>query len=135
MSTDIILPRRPKGRPSEATNARYQDAVEEFCRAPKHSNIAERLPKPPEWRRIGHIQRQIRRAFIANGGKPLTTSELAKRCYPRLAGLKQNWRRAQIRLAAERWAVRLGVARHLRGKPIIWAPKPGIIGNQSDIVR
>jgi hypothetical protein len=34
-------------------------------------------PKNQRWR-IGHVQRQIQRAFIASNGKPLTTSELSE---------------------------------------------------------
>jgi hypothetical protein len=78
--------------------------------------------KPP-LNRVGHIQRQVRRAFIACRGSPLSTSELARRCYPRLAGINQSWRWAQIRKAASRWAVRIGRSERGTGRPVIWAPK------------
>ena len=32
---------------------------------------------------LGKIQRRIKRAFVANQGSPLTTSDLARWCYPR----------------------------------------------------
>lgn len=60
-------------------------------RAADRPNRADSLPKWPEWYRIGRIQRQVRRAFIASGGKPLTSSELVRRAYPRLRGTLESW--------------------------------------------
>ena len=71
--------------------------------------------------RIGRIQRQIKRTFIANPGRPLTTSELIRCAYPRLK-VFETWRYEQVRVAAERFAVRIGVAKTRRGKPILWLP-------------
>jgi hypothetical protein len=84
---------------------------------------ASRFPKPPKnqkWR-VGRVQRQVRRAFLASNGKPLSTAELIRRAYPRLRKF-ESWRYRQVREAAERWAVRIGVA-GLRGEPVLWMPK------------
>ena len=56
--------------------------------------------------RIGRVQRQVRRAFIALGC-PLTTSDLMMRAYPRGYDYS-SWRYAEVRLAASRFAVRIG---------------------------
>jgi hypothetical protein len=65
--------------------------------------------------RTGRIQQQIRRAFIANGGKPLSTLDLVAWAYP--AGRKP-WSCHDVRRAAFKYAVQLGPTR-----PVFWAPK------------
>ncbi len=83
------------------------------------------VPNPPKnqkWR-IGRVQRQIARAFISNPGIPLSTAQLIRYCYPRLkCGHFESWRYRQVREAAARFAVRVGVARH-RGEPVLWKPR------------
>jgi hypothetical protein len=83
-------------------------------------------PKPPrnDHYRVGRVQRQIRRAFTALES-PLTTSELLKRCYPRLTQYA-SWQRRQVREAAARWAVRIGRSDRGSGTPIMWLPKDKI---------
>ncbi len=81
-------------------------------------------PKNQRWR-IGHVQRQIKRSFVAGDGKPLTTGDLIRRAYPRLTKF-DSWQYAQVRLSAERWAVRIGTAPGRHGASILWAPKPEI---------
>jgi hypothetical protein len=76
-------------------------------------------PKNQRWR-VGHVQRQIKRALIASNGKPLTTSELMRRAYPRLTKY-QSWRYRQVREAALRWAVRVGRSGIGTGRPLLWA--------------
>ena len=64
--------------------------------------------------RSGRIQRQIRRAFVANGGKPLSTLELIPWCYP---NGRKPWSHHDVRRAAFKYAVPLG-----RTRPVFWAP-------------
>ena len=76
--------------------------------------------------RFGSVASNVRsrRSFIANPGCPLTTGQLLKRAYPRQQRY-QHWQYAQVRLSAERFAQRVGVARDRRGKPVLWAPREG----------
>src|SRR5215475_4344013 len=80
--------------------------------------------KPPGGPRTGRVQRQIRRAFIASLGSPLSSSDLLKRAYPRLSSYA-SWQYRQVREAAARWAVRTGKAA-THGTPIMWKPRLGI---------
>jgi hypothetical protein len=77
-------------------------------------------PKNQRWR-IGHVQRQVKRSFVASGGQPLTTGDLIRRAYPRQTKF-ESWQYAQVRQSAERWAVRMGTASQ-RGEPVLWKPK------------
>jgi hypothetical protein len=88
-----------------------------------------RRPQPPKWpeiHRIGHIQRQVKRAFIASLGRPLSTSQLLIRAYPRQRGPFASWQRRAVRQAAARWAVRIGRSDKGSGTPIMWLPKDKI---------
>lgn len=69
--------------------------------------------------REGRVQRQTRRAFIANGGRPLTMTELRQWCF---AGRqRQHWHYWSITRALHRLgALPLGRA----GRAGIWAPNP-----------
>src|SRR5262249_40305842 len=91
---------------------------------PSTPNRADRLPKWPEWHRIGHIQRAIRRSFIASYGAPRTTTQLAARAYCRQKTPLQSWQYRSVRKAASRWAVPVGLAKGRRGLAILWRPKP-----------
>lgn len=53
-------------------------------------------------------QRQIKRAFIAKPGARLTTMDLVRWCYPRLAEPVRNKHRFAVRRAAERVAIKVG---------------------------
>ncbi len=77
--------------------------------------IAARTP------RIGRVQRQIRRAFIAHHYRPLTTIELMRWCYPKVTKFKR-WHSYGVRRAAPKFAVAIG-RRRCTGYPVIWAPK------------
>jgi hypothetical protein len=94
--------------------------------APNASGRGRTPPKPPKNHhyRIGHVQRAIKRAFIISDGKPLTTTELARHVYRRIAFRPHH--QAQIRQSARRWAVRIGTAR-ARGAPVLWMPKPSLM--------
>ena len=74
--------------------------------------IAARSP------RVGRIELRVRRAFIANNGHPLSTTELMRRVYPRVVKFK-HWHSYSIRRAAPKFAVRVG-RRRCRGMPIVW---------------
>jgi hypothetical protein len=64
--------------------------------------------------RVGRVQRQVRRAFIAKGS-PLRMGALLAHCYPRDA----RWQRNAVHRALKRFGVPLGrVAR--RGRPMLW---------------
>jgi hypothetical protein len=70
---------------------------------------------------LGKIQRRIKRAFIANPGKPLTTGDLARWCYPRWNEPVHSKSQMPVRRAAEAVAVKIG-----RTWPggYIWVAKP-----------
>ena len=53
--------------------------------------------------RVGRIQRQVRRAFVASSGAPLEISALLASCYPRLAKFK-HWHRKSVHRALKRHA-------------------------------
>jgi hypothetical protein len=69
--------------------------------------------------------RQVRRCFIAAGGKPLSTSQIMPWIYPQLDRFK-HWHRWSCRRALLRYAVPAGRA-DAQGRPIIWAPKPELM--------
>jgi hypothetical protein len=72
--------------------------------------------------RIGRVQRQILRAFIASNGQPLLISDLLPRCYPR-AKRFEKWHRNGVHAALRRFAVSLGRLPNVQGRPALWAPK------------
>jgi hypothetical protein len=94
--------------------------------APAHSNRRYVLTIADKSHRIGRLQLQVRRAFLAHEGRPLTTPQLMRRCYPRVRDFKV-WHYWNVHRAALKFAVRLGRSKRGRGLPIIWAPKPGCI--------
>jgi hypothetical protein len=69
--------------------------------------------------REGRVMRQVRRAFIANGGKPRCMSELVAWAYP---GLKhfECWHRWSVRRALLKIAKPIGRSSVGRGAPGIW---------------
>ena len=68
--------------------------------------------------RIGRIQRQVRRAFIASRARPLMIGDLLRHCYPRIAKHK-TWHRWNVHRAAGKFAVLL--SRDRRGN--VWGPR------------
>ena len=79
------------------------------------------VPKPPknQHSRIGHVQRQILRAFIASDGQPLSTSTLIRWCYPRLKTLPKSWQYKVVKLAASRFAKRIGRSENGSGRAYV----------------
>ena len=73
--------------------------------------------------REGRVMRQVRRCFIAAGGRPLSTSQIMPWIYPQLDHFK-HWHRWSARRALLRYAVPIGRSETGRGLPVIWAPRP-----------
>jgi hypothetical protein len=69
-------------------------------------------------KRVGRVQRQIRRLLIV-AGKPLTTTELARSIYPRPT---KPWHCYSVRRTAPKFAVEYG-RRRSAGAPIVWKLK------------
>jgi hypothetical protein len=93
-------------------------------RAHTRSSRPRVYPKPPKNHayRVGRVQRQIRRAFIANNGQPLTTNVLMRWAYPQLRK-PFHWCYRQLWEAAERYATRIGRSKTGSGRPWLWVPK------------
>jgi hypothetical protein len=70
--------------------------------------------------REGRVRRQIRRCFIAGGGKPRTMTEFLKWAYPRLDHF-ECWHRWSVRRALLKIAKPIGRSSVGRGAPGIWA--------------
>jgi hypothetical protein len=66
----------------------------------------------------------VRRAFIG-AERPLSTSELMRRCYPRTVKFR-HWHSYNVRRAAVKFAVPAGRARTW-GTPIIWKPNAALM--------
>jgi hypothetical protein len=58
-------------------------------------------------RQLGRVQRQIRRAYLADPASTLHTVELAAWCYPHVREVRRKHRWAIV-VSAKRVAVRLG---------------------------
>jgi hypothetical protein len=68
--------------------------------------------------REGRIQKQVRRCFVAHGGKPLTSPDFLPWAYPQLAEYKL-WHRWSVRRALQKYAVPIGYC----GRATLWAPR------------
>ncbi len=77
--------------------------------------------------RRGHLQLCIRRAFIAADGRPLSTGELARRCYARVGEL-QYWHYDNVRRAMRsmKAGVRAG-SKTEQGRAVLWVPKADLL--------
>lgn len=73
--------------------------------------------------RVGRIQRQIRRAFIAHGGSPLNIGQFLEWAYP-ASERHPIWHRTNVHRALRRFAVSLGRIPDRPGRPCVWAPTP-----------
>lgn len=76
--------------------------------------------------RIGRVQRQVKRAFLAGNGRPMTTADLARWCYPRVKRYR-DWHYRNVRRAAEHWAERIAPGRGGQGHSVTWRPKPELL--------
>lgn len=71
--------------------------------------------------RVGRVELRVRWAFIA-AGRPLSTTELMRRVYPRVGKFKR-WHSYNVRRAAPKFAVRIGRSQVGSGSPILWKAK------------
>jgi hypothetical protein len=79
--------------------------------APRASRSRAYVPNPPKNpHRVGAVQRAARRELIASGGKPVTTTAIMRRAYPRLT-VFPNW------LNAKRESLPLGLPSAPGGRP------------------
>jgi hypothetical protein len=85
----------------------------------KNGRWTHTLGKPPG---TGHLQRAVRRAFIAADYRPLTIRAFLPRCYPRAETYTQGMRES-VRQALRREYVSFGRQAHMQGRPTLWAPK------------
>jgi hypothetical protein len=84
------------------------------------------LLKSGKPQRIGKIQNRIRRAFVANNGRPLKIRELLSCCYPRTCK-PPRWCRWSIHKALAKFGVPLGRAAHEQGRPMVWVPNAKLL--------
>ena len=70
--------------------------------------------------REGRVMRQVRRAFVAAGMKPLRSVDVLPWAFPHLDRFK-DWHRWSCRRALLRYATPIGRSRG-RGSPVIWSP-------------
>jgi hypothetical protein len=77
--------------------------------------------------REGRLKSRVRQAFRLYG-RPLTTTELVKRCYCWvLEGEKiKSWHRTNVSRVADLLAIRIGRATS-QGRPIMWSPRPELM--------
>ena len=71
--------------------------------------------------RVGRVERQVRRAFIAGKGRPLTTIDLMRWAFPR-ATRYEPWRYWSVHRAAKKFAIK--VRRWDKGN--LWVPTPDL---------
>ncbi len=90
------------------------------ARAPSANGSSVLIGGKPD--RIGRVQCQIRRAFVAADGKPLRIGDLLPRCFPGV-DCYARWMRKSIHRALPKFGVSLGRTSR-QGRPILWAPKP-----------
>ncbi len=72
--------------------------------------------------RVGRVQRQVRRAFIATNGRPIQIGDLLPRAFPQ-AKTYARWMRKSVQRAIPKFGVSLGRI-NARGRPSLYAPKP-----------
>lgn len=79
--------------------------------------------------REGRVARQVRRAFVANSGRPLLMSEIWPWAYPRIKQAK-HWHRWSVRRALLKIAKPIGRSSVGRGAPGIWAISINVRGDE-----
>jgi hypothetical protein len=99
--------------------------------SPAHMAMVRSKRAPFTDAREGRLVSAIKWAFVMSRGEPLTTGDLLRRCYLwewiSREG-HQQWQRANVRRAAGRLAINVGRAAS-RGRPIVWAPRPGLLND------
>ena len=87
---------------------------------------------PSGHKRIGRVRRGIIRAFIASGGRDLTTSELLLWSHVLAlyrgpcSGYVRHYYRLDVRRCAEQFCERVGRSETGRGRPMKWRLKVAI---------
>lgn len=74
--------------------------------------------------RVGRVQRQVFRAFIVSNGRPRTTGQLIRYCYPRLTRF-EHWHYNGVKRAAQRFAMQIATSAGGRGKGALWGLRSG----------
>jgi hypothetical protein len=82
--------------------------------------------KTGESRRIGRLQRCIRRAFIAADGRPLSTGELARRYYHRDDLEYWHFNNVARAMRSYKAGVRAGI-RTEQGRATVWVAKAELL--------
>jgi hypothetical protein len=77
--------------------------------------VIARLP------REGHVQRAVRRCFIAGNGRPRSSADFLRWAFPKL-GRYQGWHRWSVKRALLKYAVPIGRGSS-QGCPVIWQPR------------
>jgi hypothetical protein len=70
------------------------------CAAAPHPQLTAEMGSIVHMKGRGRVQRAVRRALVASGGKPVSTRTIASWAYPRLVGKLQNKHLAAICRAA-----------------------------------
>ena len=92
-------------------------------------NRIDRLGGKRNHKHTGHIQRGITRAFIAAGGRDLTTPELlswthAQALHRGASTWERNYLKGDVRRAAKRMCEQVGRSSGKgRGRPVLWRLK------------
>jgi hypothetical protein len=119
----VFLAKQERGPP--ANQFRTVDGGRAHLPPPAEPSPEGLMPrKPPSFeasargrrrRRVGRVQRAVRRAFWASRAEVLSTSDLLLWAFPgRAIG---TWERSSVRRAAPRFAIQVGSARVARGRP------------------
>jgi hypothetical protein len=98
---------------------------------PRQTQSRERMIVIAALPREGRLARQIRRAFVAAGGKPRCMGELLRWAYPALDRF-EHWHRGNVRRVLPRYAEPVGRSSRGRGLPVIWAPLDATCRNMTN---
>ena len=77
-------------------------------------------------RKVGRLQRAVRRVFAASNGEVAQTADILRRAFPGLTKF-EGWRYRAARRAAMRFAIPIGRSERGKGRPVLWAPRPELM--------
>jgi len=110
---------------SEQLSAAERSVAEIRANTRARSRMSRALASfDPSLPRVGRVERQLKRAFIAHNYQPLTMSQLWPWAYPGLKRAK-HWHRWSVRCALLKIAKPVGRSATGRGRPGIWALSDG----------
>ena len=95
--------------------------VSEQCRRSPSSATAGYFGTMKRRRKVGRLQRAVRRVFAASNGEVAQTADFLRRAFPRLTKF-EGWRYRAARRAAMRFAIPIGRSEHGKGRPVLWVP-------------